>query len=243
MTCTSGPISQCNSRTNRQQPRLLHRPKLCVYRLCNNVQNALKQQLLLAVDNIYVRTLRNKHIGYAGVSVIQILEHLYRTYGRLTPIAMMENGQDHLVSLYNPAEPFKMLIQQIEEDQIFASHGCVLTFTGADVRITNKRSRLVMRGLQDPTNNLWTIPLQPPAPCYNGRMIDECMEDEGLDYVGFNMYPQNSANSVYHTPNLVEHIQFLHAACGYPVPSTWTQAINQGHSATWPGLTGDLTPP
>jgi hypothetical protein len=66
------------------------------------------------------------------------------------------------------------------------------------------------------------------------------MEDEGLGYVGFNMYPPNSANSAYHTPNLIEHVRFLHAACGYPVPSTWIQAIDRGHFATWPGLTADL---
>jgi hypothetical protein len=67
--------------------------RLRVYRLCDNVQNALKQQLLAAVDDISVRILRNTHTGYAGVTVIQILEHLYRTYGLLTPMAMTENDK------------------------------------------------------------------------------------------------------------------------------------------------------
>lgn len=35
-------------------------------------------------------------------------------------------------------------------------------------------------------------------------------------------------------------MQFLHAACGSPVPSTWIKAINNGHFATWPGLTAEL---
>jgi hypothetical protein len=35
-------------------------------------------------------------------------------------------------------------------------------------------------------------------------------------------------------------VQFLHAACGSPVPSAWITAINNGHFATWPGLTADL---
>jgi hypothetical protein len=54
---------------------------LCLYRLCNNVQNALKTQLLAAIDNIYMRTLRNTHTGYANVTVLQLLNHLYATYG------------------------------------------------------------------------------------------------------------------------------------------------------------------
>jgi hypothetical protein len=96
--------------------------RLRVYRICNNVQNALKQQLLGAIDDMYVRTLRNTHTGYAGVSVLQILDHLYRTYGRLTPMAMTDNDKSFRAA-YNPAEPFEMLIQQIEEAQIFASAG------------------------------------------------------------------------------------------------------------------------
>ena len=36
-----------------------------------------------------------------------------------------------------------------------------------------------------------------------------------------------------------ELIQFMHAACGHPVPSTWIQAIQSGNFATWPGLTAD----
>jgi hypothetical protein len=66
---------------------------LRVFRLYNNVQNALKQQLLAAIDDIYVRTLCNMHTGYTRVTVLQILTHLYTTYGRLTPMAMQENDR------------------------------------------------------------------------------------------------------------------------------------------------------
>ena len=34
-----------------------------------------------------------------------------------------------------------------------------------------------------------------------------------------------------------EMITYLHAACFYPVVSTWKAAIEQGHFKTWPGLT------
>eukprot|EP00957_Ditylum_brightwellii_P159048 12105122-Ditylum_brightwellii.AAC.1 len=32
-------------------------------------------------------------------------------------------------------------------------------------------------------------------------------------------------------------MQFLHAAAGSPVPSTWIDTINNGFFVTWPGLT------
>jgi hypothetical protein len=55
------------------------------------VQNALKSQLLAAIEDIYyVRTLR-KHTSYANVTVLKLRNHFYAIYGRLTPMAMQEN--------------------------------------------------------------------------------------------------------------------------------------------------------
>jgi hypothetical protein len=66
--------------------------------------------------------LRNTHTGYAMVTTLQILTHMYTTYGKLTLMAMQENDR-HFRNPYNPAKPFKMLVQQIEEAQDFAAAG------------------------------------------------------------------------------------------------------------------------
>eukprot|EP00957_Ditylum_brightwellii_P063065 4786387-Ditylum_brightwellii.AAC.1 len=34
-------------------------------------------------------------------------------------------------------------------------------------------------------------------------------------------------------------MQFLHAAAGYPVASTWINAIKKGYYISWPGLTAE----
>eukprot|EP00957_Ditylum_brightwellii_P135003 10293686-Ditylum_brightwellii.AAC.1 len=34
-------------------------------------------------------------------------------------------------------------------------------------------------------------------------------------------------------------MQFLHAAAGYSVPSTWIKAIQKGYNISWPGLTAN----
>jgi hypothetical protein len=96
--------------------------ELRIYRLYNNVQNVLKTQLLAAVEDIYVRTLRNTHTGYAQVTVMQLLDHLYTTYGRMTPMALQDNDI-RFRQAYNPAEPFELLIQQIEDAMSFAAAG------------------------------------------------------------------------------------------------------------------------
>jgi hypothetical protein len=102
--------------------RYRHLENIKIFRTYNNVQSALKQQILAAVEDIYVRTLRNTHTGYTMVTTLQLLTHLYTTYGQLTPMAMQENDRQFR-SAYNPAEPFEMLVQQIEMAQSFAAAG------------------------------------------------------------------------------------------------------------------------
>jgi hypothetical protein len=52
--------------------------------------------------------------------------------------------------------------------------------------------------------------------------------------------PTSQANNLQAFPSKADLVQFLHGAAGYPVPSTWIQAIESGHYNTWPGLTAPL---
>jgi hypothetical protein len=45
------------------------------------------------------------------------------------------------------------------------------------------------------------------------------------------------ANSVYNLPSTKQAIKWMHAACGYPVKSTWLKAIKAGNYVGWPMLT------
>jgi hypothetical protein len=108
--------AQINANRNR------HLENIKLFRTHNNVQSAFKQQLLVAVDDIYVPTLHNTHTAYAMVTMLQILTHLYTTYGKLTPMAMQKNDR-HFRNPYNPASPFEMMVQQIEDSQDFAVAG------------------------------------------------------------------------------------------------------------------------
>ena len=55
------------------------------------VDKALKQQLIGGVNEMYYRTLRNRHTGYAIVSTRDIITHLYAQYGNITPQDLQEN--------------------------------------------------------------------------------------------------------------------------------------------------------
>jgi hypothetical protein len=52
-----------------------------------------------------------------------------------------------------------------------------------------------------------------------------------------NTKQNESINSVYEISKVYDKIQYLHAAAGSPVPSTFVKAIKAGNFTTWPTLT------
>jgi len=67
----------------------------------SNTANALKQQLLAAIDSMYICSLQDPMYGYARVTVHDILEHLDNTYGALDQVELNKNMQ----TLEEPWEP------------------------------------------------------------------------------------------------------------------------------------------
>ena len=62
-------------------------------RLFKAVENALNNQLVNAIDNIYIKDLRYRVKGFATRSVRDIFQYLYRTYGSLTPAQLTANDE------------------------------------------------------------------------------------------------------------------------------------------------------
>ena len=74
---------EANSPPSLQEP-MLQTP-------CKNVITALKNQLLLAKDNIYIRALKDHHISYMNQTIRAILNHLLENYGIITPLELKDN--------------------------------------------------------------------------------------------------------------------------------------------------------
>eukprot|EP00957_Ditylum_brightwellii_P141022 10743382-Ditylum_brightwellii.AAC.1 len=51
---------------------------------------------------------------------------------------------------------------------------------------------------------------------------------------------QPTCNNMYGLHVKQDMVQYLHAPCFSPVPSTWCKAIRRGYFATFPGLTEKL---
>jgi hypothetical protein len=75
---------------------------------------ALKQQVIAAVDSMYLKTLRNRITGLATVTTLEMLTHLYTSYGRLTPADLQDNDTCFRKP-YDPNQPIEALFDQIED--------------------------------------------------------------------------------------------------------------------------------
>ena len=89
------------------------------WRKFKNVSTALKNQLLSAVEDIYVRALRDRHVGYMNQSIRNLLTHLFENYGNITQLEL-EDNDTKMRSLWDPNSPFDCLVQQLEDGQDYA---------------------------------------------------------------------------------------------------------------------------
>ena len=92
------------------------------WREFKNVSTALKNQLLSAVDDIYVRALRDRHVGYMNQSIRNLLTHLFNNYGNITQLEL-EDNDTKMRALWDPNSPFDCLVQQLEDGQDYADDG------------------------------------------------------------------------------------------------------------------------
>ena len=99
-----------------------HAELLREYHETMRTDQALTQQVINTFDKIYTRSLRNRHTGYANVTAINIVEHLYTTYGRITSMDLEQNDI-RMKAPYDPTQPIENLFNQLEEGQEYAEAG------------------------------------------------------------------------------------------------------------------------
>ena len=97
-----------------------HAVELRQYLECQCTDQAIKQQILNAFDEMYTRGLRHPHTGYQNVTAIRLLTHLYATYGTISSWDLEQNDAE-MKQPYDPTQPIETLFDQIETAQEFAT--------------------------------------------------------------------------------------------------------------------------
>jgi hypothetical protein len=99
-----------------------HKENLRVWREYNVTDKALQQQLINTFKEPYIPGLCDRHTSYNNVSAMRILTHLYTTYGVITPIDI-EDNDTKMRAPFDPTQPIKLLLDQIETAVEFADAG------------------------------------------------------------------------------------------------------------------------
>ena len=87
-----------------------------------NVDKALKQQLIEAVDDLYLKALRNKYVGFSNQTFLTMIAHLYLHYAKISPTDLALNDKA-MKTAYDPTLPIENLIEQINDAVEYAAAG------------------------------------------------------------------------------------------------------------------------
>ena len=87
-----------------------------------NKDKALRQLLLESTDKVYVRSLRQKYVGYGKTTTRVLLDHIYSTYANISASALQDNDK-RLRAPYGSNQLLKTLIDQVENVVDYASAG------------------------------------------------------------------------------------------------------------------------
>ena len=78
--------------------------------------------LLSTVDEIFIRSLRHKYVGYGLTTTNTILDHLYATYANISSIYLQENDAVFR-TLYDIYQPIETLFDRVKNCGDYAAAG------------------------------------------------------------------------------------------------------------------------
>ena len=93
-----------------------------IHKHYDSTDETLKQLLLCAVNDMFVRSLRNIYIGYANVTTLELITYLYTVYAKISA-ADLEANNTRMKVPYDVNLPINTFFDQIGDAVEFATAG------------------------------------------------------------------------------------------------------------------------
>ena len=100
----------------------------------HSTDKALKKILLAAVPDLFISAIKHPRTGYATTTTLNILTHLWSTYGDIKP-EDLDNNLLTMSTAWHPSSPIETLYRQIDDGIAFATAGESPIDDGTAVRI------------------------------------------------------------------------------------------------------------
>ena len=99
-----------------------HDKATALFRQYDAADKALKQQIVGAIEDMFLRPLRSKYVGYQNSSTRDFLDHLYATYANISASDLLSNDEQTKAD-YDANQPIELFFDQIEDSVDFAAAG------------------------------------------------------------------------------------------------------------------------
>ena len=96
-----------------------------IYNNYINAERILVKITVDAVEDIFIKTLKHKHLGYGNIKQRALLDHLFTTYATINQLDLEENKEKMTIP-YVVTQPIETLYKQITTGVSFAALGTLL---------------------------------------------------------------------------------------------------------------------
>ena len=197
-----GPLPLTSADITTQ--RIAHDERRRLYNECQAVETVLRNQLIEAIDDEYIRPLRNPHTDMVNDPITTIFTFLHKSYGKITTgqFKVMESEIDDLI--YDPATNVDKIFNKIQDFQDL----CLLIGkTKSDTQLVDMAYLIFQKsGIFRDTLLRWN---QKPSVDKTFVNLTLFMRQEYLDLQEVGGLTVN--NSLHNQANLVQEIQDLKA--------------------------------
>ena len=88
-----------------QTEQARHNEQVRLFNECNNLEQALRQQIVKSIDDTYLTALQNRQTNTIDVSIPVIIDYLFSNYGRVTPAILQHEEKLVKEMFYDPTHP------------------------------------------------------------------------------------------------------------------------------------------
>jgi hypothetical protein len=92
------------------------------YRTCTSVQQALKKQIIIVFEPMYLDILNDNIVGHVNISARDMLDHLFETYSNITAVDL-EINLEHIRRAWDTQQPVEILFKQIKDCADYSEAG------------------------------------------------------------------------------------------------------------------------
>jgi hypothetical protein len=117
-------IAPAGRAADREHQRHAHKEERRIFENHQNMDDALKAQVIDTIEDTYLNELRNKYTGYLGVSTRDLFDHLLDRYGKITP-ADIADCKRRINEPLDSTRPIDIYFQTIDECIQYAADGQV----------------------------------------------------------------------------------------------------------------------